>query len=59
MGECLEVMVIKAKVEAEDAQRAFLAALNGLSGLHQLRKEWREAVQLYRTVLQTGKYYFI
>ena len=40
----------KARVEAEEAQRVLLAALNGLAGLMILDSDQSQAVALYRKV---------
>ena len=40
----------KARVEAEEAQRILLAALNGLAGLMILDSDRPQAVALYRKV---------
>ena len=45
-----QVLVEKARVEAEDAQRILLASLNGLAGLMVLEKDNAKAVALYRQV---------
>lgn len=53
MSQVLEVLVAKAKIEAEDEQRLLLAALNGLAGLMLLEGDKREAVRVYREALST------
>ncbi|KAL4857890.1 E3 ubiquitin-protein ligase [Chlorella vulgaris] len=53
MGEVLEVMLTKSRVEAEDAQRLLLASLNGLAGLLALQELPADAVRLYREALAT------
>ena len=45
-----QVLVEKARVEAEEAQRILLAALNGLAGLMILDSDRAQAVALYRKV---------
>ena len=53
MGEILEVLLSKARVEAEDAQRVLLGALNGLAALMLLEPGPHQtpmAVQTYRQV---------
>ena len=45
-----QVLVEKARVEAEEAQRILLAALNGLAGLMILDSDRPQAVALYRKV---------
>lgn len=52
MSEILDLLLTKAKVEAEDAQRALLASLNGLAGLLLLQDLRVEAVATYREALQ-------
>lgn len=53
MSQVLEVLMAKAKIEAEDEQRLLLAALNGLAGLMLLEGDKREAIRVYREVLST------
>jgi E3 ubiquitin-protein ligase SHPRH len=53
MSEILEVLHQKAKIEAEDAQRILLSALNGLAGLFLLENNILEAVRTYREVIST------
>ena len=45
-----QVLVEKARTEAEEAQRILLAALNGLAGLMILDSDRPQAVALYRKV---------
>jgi E3 ubiquitin-protein ligase SHPRH len=52
MGEVLGVLLGKARVEAEDAQRVLLAALNGLAGLLLLQGLPAEAARAYREALR-------
>ncbi|XP_024403200.1 uncharacterized protein [Physcomitrium patens] len=51
MDEILEVLVDKAKLEAEDAQRSLFGALNGLAGLAIIDNNIPLAVSIYREVL--------
>ena len=44
----MQVLVEKARTEAEEAQRILLAALNGLAGLMILDSNRPQAVALYR-----------
>jgi len=46
----IQVLVEKARVEAEDAQRLLLSALNGLAGIRLIEKDIFAAVGLYRQV---------
>ncbi|CAL8467045.1 g6581 [Coccomyxa elongata] len=55
MDSILEVLVEKARVEAEDAQRILLSALNGLAGLMLIDGDKPQAVALYRQVLATAE----
>ena len=55
MIEVLSVMVGKAKVEAEDAQRLLLSTINGLAGLEILQERFAEAASRYRSVLKISK----
>ena len=45
---CTQMLTGRARVEAEDAQRVLLAALNGLAGLMLLEGDPRLAVATYR-----------
>ena len=54
MGEILDVLVSKAKLEAEDAQRVLLGALNGLAALMLLETgptQTALAIKTYREVV--------
>ncbi|KAK9793457.1 hypothetical protein WJX73_010752 [Symbiochloris irregularis] len=55
MPEILEVLLAKARVEAEDAQRLLFGALNGLAALMLLDARPADAVALYRQVLKTAE----
>lgn len=53
MAEILEVLVSKARLEAEDAQRVLLGALNGLAALMLLESgpaQTALAIKTYREV---------
>lgn len=50
MDGILGVLVEKARVEAEDAQRILLAALNGLAGIFLLEGRPADGIALYRQV---------
>ena len=55
MGEILDVLVSKARLEAEDAQRVLLGALNGLAALMLLEDGTTQkamAIKTYREVRQ-------
>ncbi|KXZ52879.1 hypothetical protein GPECTOR_8g26 [Gonium pectorale] len=53
MLEILAVLVTRAKVEAEEAQRVLVAALNGLAALLVIQRDVPAAVAAYRTALRT------
>ena len=55
MIEVLQVLINKAKVEAEDAQRLLLSSLNGMAGLKIIQNEYPEAASFYRRVLQLSQ----
>ncbi|KAL0055911.1 hypothetical protein WJX82_005648 [Trebouxia sp. C0006] len=58
MGEILDVLVSKAKLEAEDAQRVLLGALNGLAALMLLEEgaaQTAMAIKTYREALALGE----
>jgi hypothetical protein len=48
MSELLNQLIEKARVECEEAQRALLAALNGLAGVANINRRYDEALQFYR-----------
>lgn len=48
MDKLLESLISKAKLECEEAHRQLLFAFNGLAGIHILKEEWPEAVEMYR-----------
>lgn len=48
---CIQVLVDKAKIEAEDAQRSLIGALNGLAALAIIEKDTTLAVSIYREAL--------
>jgi E3 ubiquitin-protein ligase SHPRH len=50
MAEILGTLAAKARVEAEDAQRLLLSALNGLAAVMLLQGNPTSAVQTYREV---------
>ncbi|XP_064122069.1 E3 ubiquitin-protein ligase SHPRH-like [Macrobrachium nipponense] len=53
MEMLLENLIKKTKVEAEDAHRFLVGAMNGLAGVHIINEEWKEAVDMYREVLRS------
>ncbi|KAL0019181.1 hypothetical protein WJX77_000293 [Trebouxia sp. C0004] len=58
MAEILDVLVSKAKLEAEDAQRVLLGALNGLAALMLLEEgaaQTAMAIKTYREALALGE----
>ncbi|GAB4820920.1 hypothetical protein N2152v2_007966 [Parachlorella kessleri] len=52
MDEILEVLITKARTEAEESQRLLLAALNGIAGLLILQGQIPQAVAAYRETLE-------
>uniref|UniRef100_T1JC89 RING-type domain-containing protein n=1 Tax=Strigamia maritima TaxID=126957 RepID=T1JC89_STRMM len=52
MEELLVQMIKKTKMDAEEAHRQHIAALNGLAGLNIIQEEWVEASENYRDVLR-------
>ncbi|GAX82125.1 hypothetical protein CEUSTIGMA_g9553.t1 [Chlamydomonas eustigma] len=52
MDEILGVLIAKAKVEAEEAQRALVGSLNGLAGVMLLEGQVEEAVKTYREAVR-------
>ena len=55
MEQLLEQLINKAKTEAEEAHRLYIAALNGLAGLAIIQENWSEAVDKYREVLRSAE----
>ncbi len=54
MGEILDVLVSKAKLEAEDAQRVLLGALNGLAALMLLEEGAPQTAMAIKTYREVG-----
>ena len=52
MEQLLENMIKKVTGECEEANRQYVAALNGLAGVDIIEEKWAEAVEHYRTVLR-------
>lgn len=52
MQEVLGVLITKAKLEAEEAQRQLIFSLNGLAGLFLLQDKKEEAAHAYREALR-------
>ena len=50
MSFVLQLLITKARNEAEEAQRLLLFALNGLAALALLDNDNRDAIKLYREV---------
>ncbi|KAK4533336.1 hypothetical protein CCYA_CCYA16G4218 [Cyanidiococcus yangmingshanensis] len=55
MDQVLDVLVQRARLECEEAQRSLVAALNGLAAIALLRGQAADAVDLYRSVLQRAQ----
>ncbi len=55
MDQVLDVLVQRARLECEEAQRSLVAALNGLAAIALLRGQVADAVHLYRSVLQRAQ----
>ncbi|KAL0969794.1 hypothetical protein UPYG_G00232390 [Umbra pygmaea] len=55
MEELLKSLQKKCRVECEEAHRQLVCALNGLAGIHIIRNEFAEAVELYREVLRSSE----
>ena len=53
-GVVQDNLLVRARLEAEDAQRVLLGALNGLAGLMLLDGKAAEAVATFREVLSIG-----
>ena len=52
MEQLLENMIKKVTGECEEANRQYVAALNGLAGMDIIEEKYTEAVESYRTVLR-------
>ncbi|XP_069684447.1 E3 ubiquitin-protein ligase SHPRH isoform X2 [Periplaneta americana] len=57
MEELLESLIKKTQSESEEALRLYIAALNGLAGIHIIRENWTKAVETYRSVLRIAEEY--
>lgn len=55
MEELLKSLQKKCRVECEEAHRQLVCALNGLAGIHIIRNEFGEAVEMYREVLRSSE----
>ncbi|XP_031436038.1 E3 ubiquitin-protein ligase SHPRH isoform X2 [Clupea harengus] len=55
MEELLKSLQKKCRVECEEAHRQLVCALNGLAGIHIIRDEFGEAVEMYRDVLRSSE----
>ncbi|XP_068707085.1 E3 ubiquitin-protein ligase SHPRH-like isoform X2 [Montipora foliosa] len=53
MDKLLENLISKAKLECEEAHRQLLFAFNGLAGIHILKQEWSDAVDMYREAMRS------
>ncbi|GJD08828.1 E3 ubiquitin-protein ligase SHPRH [Galdieria sulphuraria] len=55
MQEVLEALVQRRTVEVSEAQRSYIASMNGLAALHILQENLIKAVDIYRNVLRFAK----
>uniref|UniRef100_A0A674BYX8 SNF2 histone linker PHD RING helicase n=1 Tax=Salmo trutta TaxID=8032 RepID=A0A674BYX8_SALTR len=55
MEELLKSLQKKCRVECEEVHRQLVCALNGLAGIHIIRDEFGEAVEMYREVLRSSE----
>ncbi|KAK1894399.1 E3 ubiquitin-protein ligase SHPRH [Dissostichus eleginoides] len=55
MEELLKSLQKKCRVECEEAHRQLVCALNGRAGIHIIRGEYLEAVEMYREVLRSSE----
>ncbi|GJQ08663.1 hypothetical protein GpartN1_g454.t1 [Galdieria partita] len=55
MQEVLEALVQRRTVEVAEAQRSYIASMNGLAALHILQENLPKAVDIYRNVLRFAK----
>ncbi|KAM4695222.1 E3 ubiquitin-protein ligase SHPRH [Discoglossus pictus] len=55
MEELLTSLQKKCRTECEEAHRQLVCALNGLAGIHIIKGEYPEAVEMYREVLRSSE----
>ncbi|KAJ8291165.1 hypothetical protein GJAV_G00022160 [Gymnothorax javanicus] len=55
MEELLKSLQKKCRVECEEAHRQLVCALNGLAGIHIIRGEFVDSVEMYREVLRSSE----
>ncbi|XP_053568464.1 E3 ubiquitin-protein ligase SHPRH [Bombina bombina] len=55
MEELLTSLQKKCRTECEEAHRLLVCALNGLAGIHIIKGEYPEAVEMYREVLRSSE----
>ncbi|KAG8079306.1 hypothetical protein GUJ93_ZPchr0007g5579 [Zizania palustris] len=55
MGEILQVLIGKAKVEGEEELRKIIVALNGLAGIAVIEQKNQEAISLYKEALTLAR----
>ncbi|XP_029449895.1 E3 ubiquitin-protein ligase SHPRH [Rhinatrema bivittatum] len=55
MEELLTSLQKKCRTECEEAHRQLVCALNGLAGIHIIKGEYPQAVELYREVLRSSE----
>ncbi|XP_063299658.1 E3 ubiquitin-protein ligase SHPRH isoform X1 [Pelobates fuscus] len=55
MEELLTSLQKKCRTECEEAHRQLVCAFNGLAGIHIIKGEYPEAVELYRDVLRSSE----
>ena len=57
MGEILDMLIVKAKLDAEDTLRVVIFSLNGLGSIFQLEGSKADAVKAYREALEYSREY--
>ena len=55
MDQLLEQLISKARNEAEECHRLYIAALNGMAGVDIIQERWSDAVDKYREVLRSAE----
>jgi len=55
MQEILDKLMLNEKLEAEEAHRQLLAALNGLAGIEVLTCSYKSAIQIYQQAISSWK----
>jgi SNF2 family DNA or RNA helicase len=55
MGDLLQKLIKRAKIESQESLRQLIGALNGLAGIYRIQEKWSDAVECYRTAMHTWR----